>query len=911
VVREHRRLAAIVLADVVGYSRLMGRDDSGTLAALKRYRREIIDPKVAEYAGRLVKTMGDGLLLEFASVVDAVRCFVEVQRAMAAHNAGVPAEMRIDFRVGINVGDIIIDGEDIFGDGVNIAARLQALAEPGGICISGKVHEEVSHRSDCSFTDRGLQRVKNIAQPVRAYTLSVVGRGTTVADAGMPGPVSAARSMLYGRANDLPALCGLIEHHGVVTIVGAGGIGKTRLAEAALHELGEVFPDRVLVELAPLADPALVPVSVARALGLTVSDASVALDMTVQALAGKRLLLVLDNCEHVLEAVDRLVTALRKGAEQVHILATSQELLRQPDEHVYRLGTLTVPAETSVSSAQGAGAVELFVARVQAVEPRFVLSDDNVRAVIEICRRLDGIPLAIELAAARVPLLGVEGVRERLDERFRLLTAGSRLALRRHQTLHAALEWSYGLLSEREQAVFEQLGVFAGSFSLECSQSLAADGQMDEWSVLDHLGALLDKSLVTVDVTTGTRYRMLETARAFALERLAARGATAQAMRRHAEVMLDRFESFYRDLLGGAPLLARVAKLAPDLDNLRGALRWASEAGGDRRIGIALLGAAGAARGYFGSLHLQAEGWHWCQVFKPLFDASIPAAGAARFWLTCAEHGTAASVDVSMQDAQRALALYRDTEDRVGTYLACLALLYALTLAGRYDEAVRVFEEASKLCDVAWPPRLRMRLENHGGLLFDEVGLPGKAREHLVEHLRLAREAEGEGESEELTALVLLVDLDVALGQIEQAASRATGLLKQYHAWPSGADSGLTLRNIATAMTASNRLDEAQTLYREALLITRRNYGSGAFVLDDATMLLARCGRIDDAARVFAYAERVYADLGRRPRLVARQNRERLLALLAAERSPEALARLYEEGRRLTDDQACALAFPS
>jgi DNA-binding winged helix-turn-helix (wHTH) protein len=281
---------------------------------------------------------------------------------------------------------------------------------------------------------------------------------------------------LYGRAGDVSALRELIGHHALVTVVGPAGIGKTRLAEAVAHELRDEFADgAVLVELAQLADADLVAATVARALGIAVGNPQTALDLSVQALAGQRLLLVLDNCEHLLTAVDRMVAALRKGAPRVHILATSQELLRHPDEHVYRLGALALPAEVTAVRAREAGAIELFTARVQAIVPRFAVSDANVAAVVDICRRLDGIPLAIEFAAARVPLLGVEGVRDRLDERFRLLTAGSRSAPRRHQTLHAALEWSYGLLSEQEQKTFDGLGVFVGGFSLESAQDLATD----------------------------------------------------------------------------------------------------------------------------------------------------------------------------------------------------------------------------------------------------------------------------------------------------------------------------------------------------------------------------------------------------------------------------------------------------
>jgi predicted ATPase/class 3 adenylate cyclase len=896
------------LADVAGYARLMGRDESGTLAALKTHRRELIDPRIDEYGGRIVKTTGDGLLLEFRSALDAVSCAVDVQRGMAERNAGAPADNRIDFRIGINVGDIIIDGDDIFGDGVNVAARLEAMAEVGGICISGKVYNEIMGKLDCQFEDRGQQRVKNIALPVRVYALGLVPKGTSIATEVVRSPVSEEKPRLYGRAEDLSALRSLIEQNALITVVGPAGIGKTRLAEAIAYDLRDRFPERVLVELAPLADPSLVVVAVARALGLVVGDARTVLDLTVQALAGQRLLLVLDNCEHVLEAVDHVVAAMRKGAPDVHILATSQELLRHPDEHVYRLSTLALPTEATVLSAREAGAVELFVARAQAVEPRFMLGDANVGAVVEICRRLDGIPLAIELAAARVPLLGVEGVRDRLADRFRLLTAGSRLALRRHQTLRAALEWSYSLLTEPEQAVFDKLGVFAGSFSLEAAQKLTADDRMDEWAVLDHLGALVDKSLVTADGGSLARYRMLETTRAFALERLAARGATAQAMRRHAEVMLDLFERFYRDIFRGTPPAKAAEPLAPDLDNLRGALRWASEAGGDRRIAIALFGAAGAGHGYLDYVALIAEAWHWCETLRPLVDRSIPAADAARFWLACAAWGGIPSPVAAIEDAKRAIALYHDLDNRSGAYLGWNELAYSSMQAQQSDKAMLALDEALKLRDPAWPLWLRGLVDNVAALVFMSLGALSEARGHLLEYLSVTRQI---GSSfDEWTALTILVELDVVAGNAHQAAATASELLARHRVSPERTEDGRGLRTIATALMSADRLDDAEAVYREALPLVRRNFRTGETVLFHAAMLLARRGRIDDAARVWAYAEGVHTAKGSYLKLVFRQTRERLLALLAAERPPDTLSRLYDEGRRLTDDEACALSFP-
>jgi predicted ATPase/DNA-binding winged helix-turn-helix (wHTH) protein len=721
--------------------------------------------------------------------------------------------------------------------------------------------------------------------------------------------VPAELPVLYGRSEDVVAVRDLIRHHALVTVVGSAGIGKTRLAQAVAHELEDEFADGVrLVELAPLADPTLVAITLARAIGLVIGDPGIALELTVQALAERRLLVVLDNCEHLLDAVDQVVAALRKGAPRVHVLATSQELLRHPDEHVYRLGALALPVEATAARAREAGAIELFAARVQALEPRFLVSDANVAAVVDICRRLDGIPLAIELAAARVPLLGVEGVRDRLDERFRLLTAGSRLALRRHQTLRAALEWSYSLLSESEQKIFDGLGVFAGGFSLESAQRLGTNAEIDEWSVLDHLGALVDKSLVIADGGSG-RYRMLETTRAFALERLAARGETIAILRRHAEVMLTLLERFYRDILGGgAPPGEQLKRLGAELDNLRGAIHWASGPDGDLRTAIALVGASGAGRGFLTRAGLQWEGWQWCKALKPRIDASIPTADAARFWAACAEQGIAASLDTSAQDAQRAIALYRDAQDRMGEFLGWHALLYSLTLAGRFDDARGALVEAKRLLDPSWPPRLRAGYENMAGLYFDNSGQPQEAREHLLAYLNLSRQMRSD--SEEFIALGLLADLDVGSGHPDRAVELLREPIARVRASTARYDDGIVVRNYATALMEAGHLQEAESAFRDALPQVRRAYGSAAFVLHDAAWLLARRGRIDDAARVSAYAESVYAAMGRKPRLLAQRNQEQLRALLSTQRSAEALVALNNEGRALTEDQACLLAFP-
>ena len=716
-------------------------------------------------------------------------------------------------------------------------------------------------------------------------------------------------SMLYGRDAELAELQACVARHRLVTVLGPGGIGKTRLVEALLGGLPGEFVDRSWkVDLASLADPALVARTVVQAIGAPAVEPASALALIVRTLADGRVLLVLDNCEHLLDAVDRLVAALRAGAPHAHIVVTSQELLRHPDEKVFRLGPLALPEPDSTADALASGAIALFVARAQAVAPRFTLNADNASAVVDICRRLDGVPLAIELAAARVPLLGVKGVRDKLDERFHILTGGARFALRRHQTLSAALEWSYGLLAPAEQLVFGRLGVFAGGFTLELAQALACDEAIDEWAVLDHLGALVDKSLVVADQSAKPRYRMLETTRAYALGRLAARGDTESQLGRHARAMLELFEESYADNLRGKPPAAQVERLLPELDNLRAALRWAAGNGADPHLAIALIGAAGAGHGFLWNAAIPWDGREWRESLKSKVDADVPVAIAARFWLACAELGAAGQLDEAAIDAQRALALYRAADDRLGEYLALNGVCYLATLGGHTEDAGKALDAALRLSDPSWPPRMLAIAENLAALYFLDVGQAARARAHLENYLSLGRKCGSD--SDELTALSLMIDVDLQMEQVERAARGARELLADPRIAVER-DDGLLYRNLATALMVFGADAEAESAFRKALPLVKRAYGNAALVLHDAATLLARRGRLDDAARVAAYSARAYAERNREPRFVARHLHERLQAQLASALPVDRLRALQAEGERLTDELACAIVFPA
>lgn len=466
----------------------------------------------------------------------------------------------------------------------HISAVRKALgAEQGGLLktVTGRGYQLLGGWTARKPDNKAAAESRTNAPLVESAPTRAAGSSTNL-------PVVA--QLLVGRAEALDQLQECLAAHRIVTLTGAGGIGKTALArEVARRLLANFTGDVRFVELASISNPDLVATTVATALGLRVGDDEISTRAVASSIRDRRVLIVLDNCEHLVDAVAELAEAVTRMSAHVTILATSRELLRIDGEYVYRVHALDVPnGDMEFEMALQQSAVQLFTARTKALLSDFAPNAENLPTIVSICRRLDGIPLAIEFAAARVATLGLQQVAARLDDRFALLTSGRRMAIDRHQTLRATLDWSYRLLSDSEKRLFRRLAVFSGGFTLDAAAAVMKDQENDATLALDDIASLVSKSFLTLDGPAfGDRWRLLETIRAYAFEKLAESGEGPRISRKHAE--------FFQQFMAGANLGTRlrpdthdIARFAGEIDNVRAALDWSFSPGGDVAIGVNL-----------------------------------------------------------------------------------------------------------------------------------------------------------------------------------------------------------------------------------------------------------------------------------------------------------------------------------
>ena len=818
-------LSTFLFTDIEGSTRLWEHEPTRmqhALAAHDRVARAVVEKR----GGRIVKMTGDGMCAVFDDPLQAVEATLDFQQAVADKTQTEDLELRT--RCGIHVGVAQHRDEDYFGNTLNRAARIMNAAHGGQVLLSQAAVDLVRGRLPdlISLRELGLVRLRDLAGPERLYQLQHPSlRHDFPALRSLeltPNNLPLQATSFVGRERELDEVTKALMRARLLTLVGVGGIGKTRLLLQVAADTLDDYADGVwFVELAPIADQPGVTHAVAKVLGVAEEAGRPLVDVIVQWAGDKRLLLMLDNCEHLVGACAALAEQLLRGTTGVKMLASSRESLRIPAEVVYPVPTLGVP-ESDKPDADATysryPAVRLFAERAGAVLPSFQLHARNGRTIADICRHLDGIPLAIELAAARVNAMPVETIAARLDDRFRLLSTGSRTALPRQQTLRALIDWSHDLLSAQERAVFCRLSVFTGGWTIEGAEAVCSGGGVEGRDVLELLASLVDKSLVAVELDSG-RYRLLETIRQYAKEKLEASGEDNAVRERHLDFYLV-FSEAAESHQNGPDQPAWRSRLDLEQENLLSAHAFC---GRSAEAGAKGLRLANAMRMYWFRSGLLPTG-------KRVVTEALHHPGA------------------QTRDRQRSIAL-----SSAGLFRS---------FAGEYDEATGYLEESLAIArELADREQITAMLLSLG---FAELGRGclEAARRHAEEALALARET---GDQRKLVAALNAVaqmrraDGDVA--SAEPLYDEAVALGRRLNDMELVA---IGLLNLAMTYIARGAHSDAGKALREIIAIARqtRSMPVGQSALEVASGLAASRGDPARALRFFGAAEANTRDTG-------------------------------------------------
>lgn len=833
-------IRALLLTDVVDSTQLAGTLGDAAMAALWAAHDRLARELLPRHGGREIDKT-DGMLLMFRQAADALRY------AQAYHQALAGLEPPLQARAGLHVGPVILREnlpEDVARgakplevDGIAkpTAARVMALALGGQTLLSADAARALQQAGGAlpvpvPIHSHGHWRLKGVPEPVELFeaggqphaTPPDGDKGYRVVRVGerwlpvreLPNNLPQQATSFVGRERELDEVITALKTSRLVTLLGMGGLGKTRLSLQVAAELLAEYPDGAwFLDLSPLREPTLVVEEAARLLQVQEEPGRPLLQTLCAHVRQQRLLLVIDNCEHLVEAAAALAHALLRSAPGLRLVASSREALRVPGELTYPVLPLPLPSPGSDAAALARStAVRLFLARAQAHRPGFELGEADAPQVAELVTRLEGIPLALELAAARVRSLSVADINARLKDRYKLLTGGSRVLQQRQQTLRALVDWSYDILQPAEQTLFQRLGVFAGGFDLAAAEAVCGADPLDPLDVLDLVGSLVEKSLVMADTSgEATRYRMLETLREYAHEKLVLAGDAAETARRHG----DHFWGVARQAragLQGADQASWVRRVEADLDNLRAATACARAGGADpllaAKLPVALQGfwvmrgrlgegrellraalampavqASDMARAhtlYAAAVLADAQGdpveaQHLLDTCLALRRGMQDTAGVAMTLSTLSISWLATGhADAALQAEQEALGLFRQAGHRLGEAIGLQHLAQIHLNRGRLDEALRCNGQALELARAQQFVEVEGECERIQAEIAHEAGDMAAAQQHLQRSLRLCREAgDRSGEARALAGLgwhaVAQDDVDAGRSQLGQA----------------------------------------------------------------------------------------------------------------------------------------------
>jgi predicted ATPase/class 3 adenylate cyclase len=920
-----------LFTDIEGSTRLVQDLGPAYRDVLERHQSLLRD---AFSRGVEVGTEGDSFFVAFASATDAVAAAAAGQLALAAE--AWPEGHPVRVRMGLHTGQANPGADGYVGYDVHRAARIAAAGHGGQVLLSESTHSLVRHDLPDGVTvrDLGPHRLKDLTTPERISQLVVGGldddfpalRTLDSSRTNLPAQLTS----FVGRERELGELQALARAHRLVTVIGTGGTGKTRLMLQASAELvGEQADGVWLVELAPISDPEMIVQAVARGLGIREDAGRPLMDTVVDFLRTKSLLILLDNCEHLIGTCAELAEQVLASSSGVSLVASSREALGVTGEHVYQVPSLELPDEqlelddhggrgASFDKVRDAEAVRLFVERATAVLPSFTLTPADAPAVVEICRRLDGIPLAIELAAARVPLLSVQEIAMRLGDRFRLLTGGRRTALPRQQTLQALIDWSWDLLTEDERRLLRRLSVFAGGCTLEAASTVArlpdeavpgGDASLD---TLDALGRLVGRSLVVVDRGGSTRYHLLETIRQYARDRLVAADETTELRNRHLAFYL-RLALDAEPKLLSPDLAAWLVRLDADADNLRAAIDWAFEE--DPAAGLRLCVALSSywrARSLAEGLdHLRRAAELARQIRPPdpatdreraLLAARTLAAAANASWM-------AGSASIGLPWAREGLAIARQVDDAWTLGEALTAMAITTVFTGETKGVAEWSQEAVGLAESigAW-----------SSIAFIEAGLSQWEVERGDEQAAAARLATATSAAERSGNPLAIAFTAVSRGRVDGFGGRLADarrwFAKAIDGYSQVDDSGLVLvarSDLAHALRLNGAIDEAVAIYRETLHGWQHAGNRGAIgnQLESVAFVAVTRGDHVLAARLLGAAE-VTREAAEAPMLpYERAEYQAAVTAVREHLDGPTFESAWADGRRLSTDEAVAVAL--
>jgi predicted ATPase/class 3 adenylate cyclase/Tfp pilus assembly protein PilF len=863
-----------LFTDVEGSTRLWEQFPDRMREATIRHDA-LIEAAVAQWGGIVVRPRGEGdsRFAVFTRATDAIAAAEAIQRALFAEPWAVPSPVRV--RIALHTGEADLRDGDYYGPAVNRCARLRSVAHGGQTLVSQVTYDLTRDAlpGGVSLRDLGEHNLKDLKRTEHVYQLVIAGLPAEFPPLRAPESfhtnLPTALTSFIGREREIAEVKRLLTLTRLLTITGVGGAGKTRLALQVATDLLDSFADGVwLIELAPLSDSSLVTQLVANSLGIREEEGRPLIQTLVDSLPTKRLLLILDNCEHLVQGVAQLAQTLLSGAPKLCILATSREPLGVAGEMAWSIPPLSSPGlheVVALGQLTQYDTVKLFIDRAIAVKPDFVVSNQNAPAVAQICARLDGIPLAIELAASRVKVLPAEEIATRLDDRFRLLVSGSRTALPRQQTLRALIDWSHDLLTESERVLLRRLSVFAGGWTLQAAEEVCSGTSIEAWEVLDLLARLIDKSLVVAELQEGReRYRFMEMIRQYGQERLAESKETDEIAHKHAQHFMQMAKESYGELWGSKQGYW-LARLETEHDNLRAALEWMARDVGREEM---LLEIAGSLWRFWEIHGYISEGRAWLENAlarnpdAPPYLRANGLRGAGRLARQQGDYAQAKTMH------EQSLALFRAMGLKLGIARELDALGEIAQSQGNYARAIELHTESLALrYEIDDKEGIAVSLGQLGNIARSR-GQYQYARELLEQSLELNRET-----GDKLYTALSLNNLGLVaclMCEYERAISLFEEAVSLYRELNDRLGISNTLHNLGNVAKDRGDMQRATTLYQECLALKQElgdKHGIARVMADLAEVAVCQ-GNYARAAELTEQSLTLFRELGGKPGII-------------------------------------------